>query len=134
MKWKMQGECPEWKDISHLSSDVKAYWSQWGRINLIDGILYRKWIKDDADSVIWQLLLPRIWTNEVLQKLHNDPVAGHLGVSRTIACIRSRFFWSGYHATVRRWIVRCHECQSRKRLKRISRGKMQKYQVGAPME
>ena len=33
---------PRWEDISHHSPTLKAYWSQWNRIELNNAVLYRK--------------------------------------------------------------------------------------------
>lgn len=131
--WKEGGTRPVWQDISNLPVEVKAYWAQWDRISLREGILYRKWMDEDTNCVRWQLIVPKCWQKEILQKLHSEEAAGHLGIARTMARIRSRFYWSGYYTHVRRWIIRCTDCQS-KRKSRGSHGPMKQYLVGAPME
>jgi hypothetical protein len=95
---------PSWKGISNLPYFIKTYWSQWDRLEVRDDVLYRKWINADLNTVTWQLVLPKCLRKEVLQQLHNENVAGHLGVSRTIARVRSRFYWNNYHSFVRRWV------------------------------
>ena len=43
MAWKAESnERPNWERVSHLDADYKTYWSQWNRLILKDGILYRR--------------------------------------------------------------------------------------------
>ncbi|KAL3882850.1 hypothetical protein ACJMK2_029154 [Sinanodonta woodiana] len=135
MKWKQNGDAkPLWEHVSPYNSAVKTYWSQWDRIQLIDGKLYRKWIIVDTGEIRWQLILPNSQKNEILKMLHDDPCAGHLGVTRTIARVRSRFYWVGYKESVRQWCQKCEICQSRKGPKLRPRAAMKQYIVGAPLE
>ena len=135
LSWKESArDRPSWKEISHLPYVVKTYWSQWDRLEVRDGVLYRKWINTDLNTVTWQLVLPKCWRKEVLQQLHSENVAVHLGVSRTIARVRSHFYWNDYHIFVRRWVARCHQCQAQKRPMRSVRKPLQQYEVGAPLK
>ena len=43
LKWKEESdERPAWESVSHLDADHKTYWSQWNRLVVRDGILYRR--------------------------------------------------------------------------------------------
>ena len=37
-------EKPTWEFVSHLDASSKYYWSQWDRLTVINGVLYRKWL------------------------------------------------------------------------------------------
>jgi hypothetical protein len=43
--------------------------------------------------------------------MHNVPYVGHLGYQKTIAAVRSQFFWPGMKRDVVDYISRCMECQ-----------------------
>ena len=43
--WKESDSKPKWDDISHMCLTVKHYWSQWDRLKIIKGVLYREWYK-----------------------------------------------------------------------------------------
>ena len=47
----------------------------------------------------------------VLKAMHDHPLAGHLGVTKTIKAINSRFFWRNAHQEVRDYICQRHSCQ-----------------------
>lgn len=133
-EWKRRGKRPEWKDVAPMSKEVKCYWAQWKRIEFREGILYRVWIKEETDEEEWQVLVPKSWTSEIMESLHNGVGAGHLGLTKTIARLRERFYWAGLTRMVHRWIDRCKECQARKQPRRSTRGKLKQYRVGVPME
>ena len=43
----------------------------------------------------------------ILQAMHDHPLAGHLGVTKTIKAISSRFYWHNAHLEVRDYIRHC---------------------------
>ena len=83
--WKESGQRPKWKNISHESSLIKAYWSQWDRLLLQDGILYGIWWELGKKKPAQQLILPDSLRSLVLTQLHSQATSGHLGTNRTIA-------------------------------------------------
>ena len=87
---------PVWNEVSPHSESTKTYWSQWKSLQLRDGVLYQC-------SVSWQLLALQSMRKLIFAQLHSLPTAGHFGVSRTLARIRERFYWSRCHQDVCRW-------------------------------
>jgi hypothetical protein len=49
--------------------------------------------------------------NLVLKEMHNVPYVRHLGYQKTIAAVRSQFFWSGMKRDIVDYIAKCMECQ-----------------------
>ncbi|KAK3728413.1 hypothetical protein QZH41_020432 [Actinostola sp. cb2023] len=133
--WKeTTAERPAWAEVSAESCAVKAYWSQWARVQLHGGVLYRRWETDSGEDVQWQLVVPRTLRPEVLHAMHDAKTAGHLGVSKTLGRVRQRFYWHRCSQTVRDWCRRCDLCAARKKPQRTPRAAMRNYNVGAPME
>ena len=125
---------PKWVQIAHQNSVVKAYWSQWDRLVLRDDILYRKWWPTGKRNFVLQLVLPESLRGLALNQLHDQASSGHLGIRRTLARMRSRFYWVGCKSDVIVWCQSCEVCQRRKSPVRKFRGPMQQYNVGAPLE
>ena len=98
--WKENDQKPNWDEISPLGSDCKYYWSQWDRLKLIDGVLYREWYETKGGPPKPQLILPEIWRKGILTLLHQNLCCGHLGIHRTIARVRARFYWVGFKQDV----------------------------------
>ena len=42
IEWNISGR-PEWQEVSCMSPVTKSYWAQWESIEMVDGILYRRW-------------------------------------------------------------------------------------------
>ena len=125
---------PAWDDISHLGLISKHYWSQWERLKLISGVLYREWFETKGDSKTLQLVLPQEWREEVLNMLHDNICTGHMGITRTIARVRSRFYWVGFKQDVVNKCNSCQVCQARKMPTTPLKAPLKPYIVGMPME
>jgi len=88
-----------------------SYWSQWGRLLLRDGLVYRRWEHEQTGREIYQqLCLPESVAPQVLCALYNDSSAGHLGVTKTLEKVRRRFYWHGLREDVENHIRRCGPC------------------------
>jgi hypothetical protein len=51
---------------------------------------------------------------EILQRSHDDPLAGHFGFERTTQLIRKSFFWATLEKDVKEYIASCDICQRTK--------------------
>jgi hypothetical protein len=49
--------------------------------------------------------------NAVLKEMHNVPYVGNPRYQKTIAVVRSHFFWTGMKKEVANYIAKCLECQ-----------------------
>ncbi|GFY16361.1 retrovirus-related Pol polyprotein from transposon 412 [Trichonephila clavipes] len=125
---------PSWQDISAYSPTTKQYWALWNSLHLRNGVLYRKFESEDGKTFRWQLVLPRSRIPEVLKELHRSPTGGHFGVMKTLHRVRERFCWGKVRADVEQWCKSCDACSARKGPKIRSRGKLHRYNVGAPFE
>ncbi|KRX42021.1 Gypsy retrotransposon integrase-like protein 1, partial [Trichinella sp. T6] len=105
----------------------------------------RTWV--DEDGLIWrhrrgltaeegakQALVPRALRNEVLQSMHDSRYAGHLGERRTLARVRSRFYWPGMSGDVHTWCRTCTQCARRKGPTKNNRAPMQAMAAGYPLQ
>lgn len=59
----------------------------------------------------WLLVIPA----SVFQPCRDDPMAGHLGYSRTLARIRVKYYRPKLPKTVHLYVRSCRECQRRKK-------------------
>lgn len=135
LEWKENNQDrPVWDEISHLGSGSKYYWSQWERLKIIDGVLYREWHEPEGGSLRLQLVLPEAWRDEVMTLLHDNICAGHLGIHRTIARVRARFYWVGYKQDIIDKCNSCQVCQARKMSTKPTKAPLKPYIVGIPME
>ena len=61
-----------------------------------------------------QIVIPRCMVESILEMLHDGITAGHMGVRRTLACCRLRFYWYRMRESVEMWCRGCTKCASRK--------------------
>ncbi|GBM40817.1 Retrovirus-related Pol polyprotein from transposon 412 [Araneus ventricosus] len=98
------------------------------------GLWQFKWESEDGSSCRWQLILPKSRIQEVLRETHDSASGGHFGVMKTLSKTRERFYWDRLCADVEKWCRECHACGARKGPKRRTKGRLQRYNVGAPFE
>jgi hypothetical protein len=48
---------------------------------------------------------------EILTINHDDLIAGHLGIAKTLELVRRKYFWPGLRRDVKKWIKTCQVCQ-----------------------
>ncbi|GBO23012.1 Retrovirus-related Pol polyprotein from transposon 297 [Araneus ventricosus] len=129
---------PSWQEIAPESPATKRYWALWESLHLKDGVLYRRFESDNGSSCPWQLILPKSRIIEVLREIHDSASGGHFGVMKTLSKTRERCRADAgapmLNADVENWCKECHACGARKGPKTRSKGRLQRYNVGAPFE
>ncbi len=85
---------------------------EWKRLELKDGILYRK--RAVGDCTTYQLVLPPDLRAMIMESLHDN--MGHMGIERTLDLIRSRFYWPRMAMDVENKVKTCNRCVCRKTL------------------
>lgn len=58
----------------------------------------------------WLIVVPKDQRTEVIQKCHDLPTSGHLGVQKTLGRISSQWYWPKMRADVAKYIRRCDTC------------------------
>ena len=81
-----------------------------------NGVLMRKW-KPTSVSMhedwwdVHQIVVPCKHRREILYLAHDNPLAGHLGISKTYDRILRCFFWPALKRDVVSYCRSCHACQ-----------------------
>lgn len=84
-----------------------ANWTERGFL-MNQGILYR--YVPDSDSEEAQLVIPTAERESIMQKHHNDPMAGHYGEEGTFQRIAKRYYWTGMKKYISDYVKQCPEC------------------------
>ena len=128
------GVRPDWSNMESQSNITKSYWRMWDQLEMIRGVLHRRWESDSGDVVQWKIILPEEYRKHVVTELHGGHAGGHLGTKKTIAKVRLRYHWPKMDADVRSIIRMCNTCASKKSPSRTRRAPLQQRSVGMPME
>ena len=81
-----------------------------------NGVLMRKWRPpntpaNDEWKIVHQIVVPRVYRDEVISIAHNSPMAGHLGVRKTHDRIIQLFWWPTLRKYISEHCKTCHTCQ-----------------------
>ena len=90
LRWKEEGDRPDWQTVTDKSLTLKTYLSQWDMLAVKDGVLVKRWESDDGREFRWLLALPRSLRRQVLDMLHSSKTANHLGREKTMLKVRER--------------------------------------------
>ena len=96
------------------SRTLLRLWSQWSRLKLVDGVLYRTFFHEDGHPSDLQLVVPRALRFDVMKAAHNDVSGGHLGIQRTLAKAKTRFYWPFMTTDIEVHCSSCLDCAARK--------------------
>jgi transposase InsO family protein len=103
-------EKPSSKMTALWSRETKILWHQWPRLNLINGILYRKFEDPDGLRYWWQLIVPVRYRKELFQRAHSGMSGGHLGLERTESQLGRRMYWPTWKSDAALWLQWCKPC------------------------
>ncbi|RXN05567.1 Retrovirus-related Pol poly from transposon [Labeo rohita] len=125
---------PDWPAVSSQGPEIKSLHSQWGSLELHDGMIYRRWQAPGGGIDRLQLLVPHALRSEVLRWVHGAAGSGHFGNAKTVRRLRQRFYWPGCRQDAELHVHCCDVCTAQKGPSRRSHAPLQQYLVGAPME
>lgn len=103
---------PSFKEARLEPPDIRLLLREWHKLELRDGVLYRKWT--DRGNLIYQLVLPEQFRERALQGVHDE--VGHLGCERALHLARARFYWPRMATAVEERCKKCVRCFRRKAL------------------
>ena len=112
IEWIEKGKVPTSPELQGLPRLVWQLNNQLKSLQIVDGILCRKFGTVD-NQVVLQQIVPPSMTQEILLACHSSPTAGHLGVAKTSEKIKQRFYWPGLQEDTKLFVSRCPECQKR---------------------
>uniref|UniRef100_A0A3B4ZHB9 Gypsy retrotransposon integrase-like protein 1 n=1 Tax=Stegastes partitus TaxID=144197 RepID=A0A3B4ZHB9_9TELE len=105
-----RGLKPSFRESNLEPPDVKLLLREWRRLELTNGLLYRKWI--DKGKPVYQLVRPQQFRERALQGVHDE--VGHLGFERALHLARARFYWPKMAKCVEEKCKKCVRCIRRK--------------------
>ena len=102
------------ESLSWRNLEALELWSSWEDLATSNGVLYRKWKPSNRVNECWQAIIPKEMRNKILYQLHDSPMSGgHLGVKKTLARIKQRFWWPLLKTSAEKHIANCDRCAAR---------------------
>lgn len=134
LRWFETGKRPYGTEVCANSPATRHYWNCWDLLDLRDGVLFRKFCKQNNTACNLQFLVPRIMREEILHQMHDSPLSGHLGKKKTREKTLQRFYWYGVRDNVNSWITRCDNCGANKTPTKTPKAPLGDMRVGAPLD
>ena len=91
---------------SYEHPDVRKFLTDWSKLFVKDGVLYRKIKINGLDY--HQLVAPKAVQDTIFKALHDDQ--GHQGRDRTTWLIKTRFFWLRMNHDIESRVRQCNRC------------------------
>ena len=133
-EWKHSGIKPDRDAIACHSPATRKLWINLEMIELIDDVLYQKWLSYDGTLRRLQLLVPKSLRSEILQHCHNSALSGHQGIYKTILKIKQKFYWYRMGEDIKLHIKQCTECAANRQPQKKPTVPLKDYRVGAPLD
>ena len=128
----ISGKVPEASFCKGKSREFNQLVQQWEQLLVKNGVLFRH--REDAESVIQQVVVPKAARSQVLKHLHEGAFGGHLGEAKTLGRLRERFYWPGFSEDAVEWCKTCPTCAARKNPSHKSRAPLQSMTAGYPLQ
>lgn len=127
-------EQPSFDLLRDQSTNTKIYWSQWTRLIVREGVVFRQMFDNRGRPDGLQLLVPICLRSEMIDFVHCGLTGSHVGIAKTMYQVLRRGWWRGWRADVRRQLKRCSRCSRYHRGALPRQGPLQPTRVGAVFE
>ncbi|KAK7877977.1 hypothetical protein WMY93_031357, partial [Mugilogobius chulae] len=108
------GSRPLREKLRGCSRRLRKLWSEFPRLSLLDGLLYRTVYSAPMGTVLRQVVVPISLVPEILHHLHGGPVSAHFSAERVWERARALCYWPSMLTDIRQWCEQCLPCQTRK--------------------
>ena len=98
------------------SPETRHYWILWDSLKLVDGLLYKQFLKKDGTGEFLQFLVPKCLREEIRQQLHSSLQGSHLGQKKTRERIQQRYFWFEMKIDINNWVLNVMPVQQTRNL------------------
>ena len=102
-QWKREDRRPKWSQVAKYSPELKAYWSSWESLILMDEILYKKKPNNVSVENKPRTVLPMALRKKCFTLPHGTVASAHLGSQKTLEKVKQRFCWYECRKDVEYW-------------------------------
>ena len=97
-------------DLSYLNIELQKLCKQAKRLEIQNGVLYRKFFDHTGRNFTRQFVVPSHLRKELIFRLHNSKFAGHLGIMKTVEKFRQLFHFPNFLEFLEDYIRNCPSC------------------------
>ena len=132
--WLRDQNKPNRAELLKHGPVVRALCCRWSDLVFKEGVLYLDdpRVQTEGAQALRLVIYPAL-RQTLFQQLHNAPLGGHLGRTRTLELVTRRYYWPGCRQDVEKWLRECDQCAQVKSGPR-HRAPMTAMTVGCPMD
>ena len=93
LQWLKSNKRP---NVEYSSYDLQKYHKQFGRLIVDNGLLCRKFFDHTGKNYIKQFVVPKQLQTELIYRIHNSKMKGHIGIQKTIREFRRKYYFPGF--------------------------------------
>ena len=134
LRGQESGKKPSADELGSLSRSSRRLLQIWDQLTVRNGVLCRRFETSEGTSAVTQTIIPEALREEVLTDLHEGALGGHLGIDKTLARLKTRFYWPGHYNDVCDWCQKCGICAARKSPAPKAHAPLTSIKVGYPMQ
>lgn len=108
----------------NLKQKILQFPEECPAFKIVDDSIYKYEPKTSVYSFKWKLVVPTDLRPTILKQLHDDALASHGGVKKTLARIRTRYTWPSMAKDIKAYVRKCEICQTTKGSNIVLRGEM----------
>jgi hypothetical protein len=93
------GPRPPWTEVQSSPEDTRALWAQYKSLEMIDGILYRKFYQHNGTVERLQIVMPAKLRKPFLCQIHESKFntgTAHMGIRKTQDHVSQRAYWPNW--------------------------------------
>ena len=94
----------------YLNTEFRKYLKHFPRLEIYQGVLYQKLFDDTGKNVTRQYGVPAYLRAEVVYRIHNSKLAGHIGITKTAQLFRQKFYLPNFVVFLTNYIKNCSSC------------------------
>lgn len=133
-QWVKNGTRPEPTKVKTASPATRHYLLLWNSLIIHDGVLHRKFYKQNLSTDRLQVIVPKVMRKEILRQMHDGIMSGHLGEKRTRNKVQQKFYWYDLRSDVTIYVRQCDICSTIKGPTKKPKAPLGNMSTGAPWD
>lgn len=112
--WKTKGHKPPYWCMKKRTAAERAFWHDYHRLTFNDGLLCRRVFDNVTHLDRYQIIVPHVYRETVLELLHGNPVTGHMSPDKVVKRAQQFCYWPFMSRDIKKWCEKCIPCDARR--------------------
>lgn len=99
------------KEYVNLKEKILLEPSAYSNFSVEDNVIYKYVHSRASKSFSWKVLVPFNLRLNLIKENHNNSLASHQGIAKTIARIKDQYYWPSMRMDIKNYVRKCEICQ-----------------------